>query len=86
MNLSDRFCTLIHECVSTPAYLISLNDEVRGFLKGMQGHRQGDPLSPFLFGLCIVYLSQLFKARTVTADFHFHPKVCYAFNKAPRVC
>lgn len=74
LNFSDRFCSWIHECISTPPYSISLNGEIRGFFPGMKGFRQGDPLPPFLFVLCIEYLSRLFKARTTDSAFKFHPK------------
>lgn len=74
LNLPKRFCRWIMECVTTPAYSIALNGEVKGFFPGMQGLRQGDPLSPFLFFLCIEYLSRLFKARLDDSEFNYHPK------------
>lgn len=64
------------------AYSIALNREVRVFFSGIQGLRQGDPLSSYLLVLCIEYLSRLFKVRIDYSEFNYHPK--YALhNIAP---
>lgn len=74
LNFPERFCGWIRECISTPSYSIALNGKVREFFPGMQGLRQGDPLSPYLIVLCIEYLSRLMKARLRNSEFNYHPK------------
>ncbi|CAA3017425.1 Hypothetical predicted protein [Olea europaea subsp. europaea] len=74
LNFPTKFMDWIMECLSTPAYFISLNGGLHGLFKGRKGLRQGDPLYPFLFVLCLEYFSRMVKGATENNEFNFHPK------------
>ncbi|KAL0345475.1 UNVERIFIED_CONTAM: Retrovirus-related Pol polyprotein from type-2 retrotransposable element R2DM [Sesamum radiatum] len=67
------FITWIMECVSTSSFSVALNGSLHGFFKGKKGLRQGDPMSPAHFLLCMEYFSRLIKRKTFDSDFNFHP-------------
>ncbi|KAL0421046.1 UNVERIFIED_CONTAM: putative mitochondrial protein [Sesamum latifolium] len=62
------------ECVSTFSFSVALNGSLHGFFPGKKGLRQGDPMSPALFLLCMEYFSRLIKRNTSNSEFNFHPK------------
>lgn len=68
------FVQWIMECVSTATYSLSINGSIHGFIAGKRGLRQGDPISPSLFLICMEYFSRLLAKRTFESDFNFHPK------------
>ena len=47
----------VMECITTTSYSLLVNDESTGLIKPTRGIRQGDPLSPYIFILCMEALS-----------------------------
>ncbi|XP_057982221.1 uncharacterized mitochondrial protein AtMg01250-like [Malania oleifera] len=74
LNFPDQMIVWVMECVTTTSFSISLNGRLNGFFKGRKGLRQGDPLSPLLFVICLEYLSRLLKSLEDKFRFKFHPK------------
>ncbi|KAL2249650.1 UNVERIFIED_CONTAM: Retrovirus-related Pol polyprotein from type-2 retrotransposable element R2DM [Sesamum indicum] len=67
------FINWIMECICS-SFSVALNGSIHGFFSGKKGLRQGDPMSPALFLLCMEYFSRLVKRKTTNSHFNFHPK------------
>ncbi|XP_074300447.1 uncharacterized protein LOC141631711 [Silene latifolia] len=72
LGFPSEFISRVMECITTPSYSISLNGGVFGHFKGRRGLRQGDPLSPLLFTLCMEYLSRLLMGAQDKQEFKYH--------------
>ncbi|XP_074266168.1 uncharacterized protein LOC141588632 [Silene latifolia] len=73
LNFPIQFKGWIMQCVTTTSYSLNLNGNVFGFFKGQRGLRQGDPLSPLLFTICMEYLSRLLAHTIDNIEFRYHP-------------
>lgn len=57
-GFQSHFCDLILNCISSASLSVSWNGAVLPPFKPTRGLRQGDPLSPYLFVLCMEVLGQ----------------------------
>ena len=64
---------LIHQCISTTRFSVSINGELCGYFKGARDLRQGDPLSPYLFVLAMEVFSQLLNREFASGQIGYHP-------------
>ena len=62
-NLPADLIDLIMRCVSTISTSILVNGEALDLIHPSKGIRQGDPLSPYLFIMCMDFLGQLIQEK-----------------------
>jgi hypothetical protein len=63
-----KLIQVIHHCISSPSYKIMWNGEKTDSFNPTRGIRQGDPLSPYLFVICMERLSHII-ADQVEAEY-----------------
>ncbi|XP_056697339.1 uncharacterized protein [Spinacia oleracea] len=74
LEFPQHFVNLVMQCVSTPMFSLMFNGSMHGFFKSKRGLRQGDPISPLLFVICMEYLSRLLHKMSDMPLFGFHPR------------
>ena len=61
LGFAERWISMIMECICTVQYSVLLDGVPKGYVIPSRGLRQGDPLSPYLFFLCVEGLSALMR-------------------------
>jgi len=57
LGFHSKWIHWIMECITSVSYSILVNDKPTGLIRPTRGIRQSDPLSPYLFILCMEALS-----------------------------
>ena len=65
LDLSDASIELIMSCVSQSSSSILINGRKTESFNHSRGLRQGDPMSPYLFNICLEALSQMINQATL---------------------
>lgn len=79
LGFPHRFSNWIMECLTTVAYTINVNEELVESFAARRGLRQGDPISPYLFVICMEYLNRSLLELRSKKEFHYHPR-CRKFD------
>ncbi|XP_074356140.1 uncharacterized protein LOC141695827 [Apium graveolens] len=70
VQIPEKVIKWISACIFSTRFSVKLSGVVHGFFKGTKGIRQGDPLSLYIFALCMNVLSCIL--NKVPEGFKFH--------------
>jgi hypothetical protein len=68
MGFAPRWIEIIMICVKTVSYSVLINGKPYGHIKSTRGLRQGDPLSPYLFIICVEGLINLMRKAKMNRE------------------
>ncbi|XP_010670560.3 uncharacterized protein LOC104887594 [Beta vulgaris subsp. vulgaris] len=74
LGFPRKFILLVMGCVTSPRFSLFINGAMKDFFPTQIGLRQGDPMSPLLFVICMEYLSRVLHKMSELNQFKFHPR------------
>ncbi|XP_010473202.1 PREDICTED: uncharacterized protein LOC104752695 [Camelina sativa] len=74
MDLPAEFIHWIELCIGTASFSVQVNGELGGFFRSTRGLRQGCSLSPYLFVICMNFLTRMLDKAAVAREFSYHPQ------------
>ena len=66
MGFCARWVNLVMQCIQTVSYSVILNGAPMGYICPSRGIRLGDPVSPYLFPICVEGFTALLNSATVS--------------------
>lgn len=80
LGFPPRYIQWIMACLSNVTYTVNVNGELTDHFESRKGLRQGDPISSYLFVICMEYLNRCLKGLQNNERFHYHPRLgCYRY-------
>nr|ABD33261.1 RNA-directed DNA polymerase (Reverse transcriptase) [Medicago truncatula] len=79
LGFSYKFVNWVMGCLTTASYTFNINGDLTRPFAAKKGLRQGDPISPYLFVICMEYLNICLIQLRKNAAFRFHPR-CKRLN------
>lgn len=69
-GFDEDSCSLIHSCFSSTSISVKVNGSISDSFQPSRGIRQGDPISPYLFIICMDHLSQMIQDEVSKKAWH----------------
>lgn len=74
LQFPDIYISWVASCLTTTSFSVGINENLHGYFKGSRGLRQGDPISPYMFGLAMNILSKMLNDAAALGKFKYHSK------------
>ncbi|KAM1143125.1 hypothetical protein EV1_031745 [Malus domestica] len=65
LGFNTKWVNLVMMCVSSMSYSFIVNGSLKGYMLLSRGLRQGDPISPYIFLLCVEGLSGVIQGISI---------------------
>lgn len=59
LGFSNKWIDLVMDCITTSSFSVIINGAAKGLIQPQRGLRQGCPLSPYMFLICVEVFSNL---------------------------
>lgn len=74
LDFPQPYIKWVMNCITNVQYTIAINRGLYGNIKGERKLRQGDPISPLLFVICMEYFTRIINVVAQHEGFGFHTK------------
>ncbi|GKU92629.1 hypothetical protein SLEP1_g6336 [Rubroshorea leprosula] len=74
LGFPPLFINWLVACITTPKLSVVFNGNLVGYFPGKKGIKQGDPLSPYIFVICMEILSRMLNKAATEGQLAYHPK------------